>query len=1234
MSTVPPEGLSRTPSPILPPPPAGGPRPAAEALPVHVPGYEVLAALGEGGMGVVYQARQVAADRVVALKMVRGGEHASADARARFRTEIQAVARLQHPHIVQVHEVGEHDGRPFFSMEYCPGGGLDRKLAGAPLEPAEAARLAEALARAVHAAHLRQVVHRDLKPANVLLTADGTPKISDFGLARKLDEVGQTQTGEIVGTPSYMAPEQVGGSPKGVGPAADVWALGVILYECLTGRPPFKAATPLGTLGQVLRDDPVPPRRLQPGTPRDLETVCLKCLEKDPKKRYATAEALAEDLRRFLGGEPVKACPLGPIGRGAKWARRRPAVAGLLALCTALLLAGTGGSAYFAVVANFRAGQADANRRAAREQQSQAEANLALAQERWADGLLGSIGRDNTGLLAGGGFGFGGGSGGANALGSASPLERDHAGVDDSELNALWDLASLPKEQERVRVLFIERALSRPETAARLTRRSDLVVHAAVGLDQARRSVVCQGLQARVADRGVDVRIHTACAAALAELAPGEEDADEASQPLIDALSNGADGAPLWDRNKPKVFARRIKGLTNRGGEGRVARRLLDAMAATSDPQALAALAEGLAALAPRLDEAAAREASGAAARRLLEAMARADSLALTDLSSSLGALAPWLDAAAAGDAARRLLDLREHDPDQLSRWEKTQALAALAPRLDAAAADAAGRRLLDAMGQGAGPLAGTELSPALAAVAPRMSEAAAREATSEALRRILEGETWPPQFPGGVVLPTAQAGFVLRPGALAALAPRLDQAAAEEAGRKILEAMEKAPPPARGGYAGVLATVLPRMGEAAAHEASGRAARAFLEALSPNADPRTFSASAQALGAVLPRMGEAEAREASRTAARRLLDAAARTTGPVALAELAAALEVTAPRLDGAEAEEAARCVVGTLVKLAPLVRGSTGGLGLTPLPGLMLPAKEPAAPGVLTFADQMELHGVLPHVVAAVGALAPRLNESAAEEAARRLLEAMDGPAEVLAQMELAGALAALTPRLERRVAGEAAERLLDDMDKTADANVAWSFVPALAALAPRLDGPTAERAARRALDAMDRAPRPMVRAAFAQAAAALAPRLSGDAAGEAVRRILAVMDQTAEPTALAGFARALEAAAPFTDGPTTAAAAQRVLDVMTLDPVVTGLGAADNPDALPAIASALGRQETVQLLKHPGCVGEVRGLVLRPLGRKLGRQFGDEWELVDWLAVNAPEVDLLSPPLKPGP
>ena len=307
------------------------------ALP-DIPGYEILGELGRGGMGVVYHARHRRLHRTCALKMILAGSHASPEALVRFLAEAESVARLQHPNIVDIHHIGEHEHLPFIELEYLGGGSLAGRLDGTPLPPRRAAELITTLAGAIQAAHEAGVVHRDLKPANILLDDRESPKVADFGVAKALgSDTGLTATDSILGSPSYMAPEQAVGHSREVGPAADIYALGAILYELLTGRPPFRGATVLKTLEQVKATDPVPPSRLVPGLPRDVETIALKCLQKEPQRRYGSASALADDLNHFLAGEPIVARPVPSWERLVKWCRRRPAVAAMVAALHLLL---------------------------------------------------------------------------------------------------------------------------------------------------------------------------------------------------------------------------------------------------------------------------------------------------------------------------------------------------------------------------------------------------------------------------------------------------------------------------------------------------------------------------------------------------------------------------------------------------------------------------------------------------------------------------------------------------------------------------------------------------------------------------------------------------------------------------------------------------------------------------------------------------------------------------------
>jgi hypothetical protein len=348
-------------------------------------------------MGVVYLAEQTGLGRRVALKFLKAELAGSPSQRARLLVEATALAKLQHPNIVQIFSAGAHEGRSFIVQEYVGGGSLDRKLDRQPASPRLAGEMVATLARAVEHAHRQRIIHRDLKPSNVLLTADGVPKISDFGLAKQSDldaESNQTQSGTILGSPSYMAPEQSLGKRGTVGPAADVYALGAILYEMLTGRPPFLGSSTLETLEQVRTADPVPPRRLQPRLPRDVETICLKCLSKYPDRRYESAAALADDLERYLHGRPILARPVAWAERLAKWVRRRPATAASLGMAAVTASALVIGALVYQSLLRAALKRAETSAELARKHEQKADTRYHLARETLSKMLERLRGRD------------------------------------------------------------------------------------------------------------------------------------------------------------------------------------------------------------------------------------------------------------------------------------------------------------------------------------------------------------------------------------------------------------------------------------------------------------------------------------------------------------------------------------------------------------------------------------------------------------------------------------------------------------------------------------------------------------------------------------------------------------------------------------------------------------------------------------------------------------------------
>jgi hypothetical protein len=955
-------------------------RVTAEVQLPDLPGYEILGELGRGGMGVVYRARHLKVNRVVALKMIRAGGYAEVEDLKRFHAEAEAVARLQHSNIVQLFESAEHNGLPFFTLEYVPGGSLADRLRGTPLPPQEGARLVEQVARGIQHAHEKAIVHRDLKPGNVLLAADGTPKVADFGLARRT-EVGSglTATGAVLGTPSYMAPEQAAGEAKYVGPTTDVYALGAVLYECLTGRPPFQGPTPLETLLQVLKNEPVPPSQLQPKLPHDLETICLKCLQKEPVKRYGSAVALAEDLRRFQAGEPILARPVGRLERGWRWCRRNPPLAAALTMAVVLLLTGTGVSSYFALAEAEQAATARKNeRKAVAARADLAKSNTELVKNR--DELEAALGRSLLSPLG---------------LQRSLPASLGVLHLTDQEIEALWELAS--QRSVGVRNRFVSEALKKPMFTRQLRNRATPALHAAVGLDLGQRKAV-EGL--------------------LWE--PLQQDSVPESQRLDIAFV----AAALGDLN-PRLAATAVRTLAH-------------AMTKTTDPYTLGTLAEGLAALAVRLESKEAADHCAQAARTLTQAMTKPGALAVGEpLALGLAAVATRLEPEeAAGHRARaaRILIQAMCKTNPYALRALPQGLAVLA-RLDPKEATRAAHTLTQAMTNSTNPYALRERALALATVTARLQPIEAAGYCAQAAYTLTHALT---------KTTDSSTGNLLAEG-LAALVARLPPEEATQAARTLTHALTKTTNPydlqrLAKWLAAVAAHLEPK--EAAGHCA--QAAHTFTQAMTNTTNPLNLGMLAQGLAALAARLPPEEATQAART----LTHAMAKTTDPFALGMLAQGLAALAARLGPEEATQAVRIL--TQAKTTdPLARGMLAQ-GLAVLAAHLPPEEATQAARTLTHAltktTNSDYLRPLAEGLAAVAAhLEPKEAAGHCAQAAHTFTQAMTNTTNPFDLERLAQGLAAVAAYLERN---EAARTLTQAMTKATN-------LDALKMLAQRLSG-----------------------------------------------------------------------------------------------------------------------------------------------------------------------------------
>jgi serine/threonine protein kinase len=958
----------------------------------EVPGYEILGVLGHGGMGVVYRARQLKANRLVALKMIRSIEHASPTERLRFQIETEAVACLQHPHIVQLYEAGEVRGQPFFSLEFCDGGTLTERLKKQRPSPREAAGLIETLARAMHYAHLRGVVHRDLKPGNVLLAGEErVAKITDFGLAKRIDAEARevSQSGAIMGTASYMAPEQAAGRVRDTGPAADVYALGALFYECLTGKPPFQGPQH-AVLHSVLNDEPVPPSRLGAKVLPDLETICLKCLSKKPDRRYASAEELAVDLRRFLTGEPVLARPVGRAERTWRWCRRSPAVASLLATVALLLIAGTTVSMYFAIQADRRADDAEKSAEQAKKKEAEAQTREKEANEA----------REATQVML--------------ARNWISPLGlRDGDAMIDAEITALWQVAENRSEQQWYR--FLEEALRTAQTTRQLRVRAGPALHAAIGLDPQRRAAVQQLLLQRLRDStiGEDQRRDVALVAVALE-------------------------------NPTPTFAVAVANV------------LAQAMSKTSNANDLNRLAQAFSAVAARLGPREAARVCAEAATVLAQTMSKtSDFYALRQLVESLSAVAALLEpreaARVGAEAAAVLAQNMSKTRDTSWMFQLTPALATLAARLEPKEAAAVATVLAQAMSKTSEAYVLSQLAQALAVLAARLEPREAARVSAEAAAVLAQNMSKPSdpnslyQMAHGLtalaarleskeasVIATVLAQAMSKTSdarnlfalahALAAVAARLEP---KEAARVCAEA---APILAQTlsnaivsltrteGLSAVAARLEPK--EAAA------TATILAQALSKTTNGDNLSALAQALAALAARLEPREAARVSAEAATVLAQNMSKPSDTFALGQLAESLAALAARLEPKEA-----AITATV--LAQAMNKTTNAIDLNWL-----------ARALSAVAAQMEPRE------------AARVSAEAATVLVQAMSKTSDAFALNWLASALSAVAKRLEPQEASRISAESATVLVQAMSRTTDANVLRNLAEGLSAVAAQLE------------------------------------------------------------------------------------------------------------------------------------------------------------------------------------
>jgi len=987
--------------------------------------FTLIETLGQGAFGTVYKARDPELDRTVAIKVPRAGNLAGPQELDRFLREARSVAQLRHPSIVSIHEVGETDGVPYLVSDFVRGVTLADLLSARRPGFREAAELVAAVADALQYAHERGVVHRDVKPSNIMIGDDGKPCVMDFGLAkREAGEITMTIEGQVLGTPAYMSPEQARGEGHSVDGRGDVYSLGVVLYELLTGELPFRGTQRM-LLHQVLHDEPRPPRRLNDSIPRDLNTICLKCLRKEAARRYESAAALADDLRRFLAGRPIVARPVGRLERAARWVRRNPVLAGMTAVVVLALLAGTGVSTGFGIAERQQAELAKKNEAAAIAKGNElATANDDLKHSR--DDLKLTVedlkrSRDELETTLAQSL--------LRPLGLQNAFNRR---VTEPEWEALWELAT--NRRGRLGYRFVEEASRTPATSRQLRDRASLALSAAVGLDAERRAEVEAVLMARLDDPALG---------------------DEQKRDLALAAS-------AWD------------GLSNSAAR-RTAKQLTRAITDARDPRALDSLAGGLSAVVARLDAKDAATVAAQAATTLVQAMkGTKEPLALRSLAKGLSAVAGRMeahDAATVTAQAATTLVQAIKDMNSLSLPYLTEGLSAVVARMEAkdvtTVAAQAANILVQAMKDTTFPGQLPSLAEALAAVAAHLEAEAAATVAAQAATTLVQVSK---------DTKNADALYSLALG-LSAVAARLEAKDAAQAATTLVQVIKDTK------NAGALRSLVWSLSAVAARLEAKDAAQAATTLVRVIKDTKNADALQYlpwGLSAVAARLEAGDAAQAATTLVQVIKD----TKEPLALRSLAEGLSAVAARM---EARDAATVTAQAAATLLPVIRDTKNADALRSLAwGLSALAARMEAQDAATVAAQAAttlLRAIkdtkeplaLRSLAEGLSAVAARMEANDAAtvtaQAATTLLQVSKDTKDPRALQYLAWGLSAVAARLEAKDVAQAATTLAQALKDTDNPSVPLGpLAEGLSAVAARLEAKDAAQAAATLIQGMD--------------------------------------------------------------------------------------------------------------------------------------------------------------------